>query len=258
MANVPQVWMREALDAPHDQPDKARRVRQMFEEIAPRYQLVNTVFSGGRDAYWRRKTVELASVRDDDDVLDIACGTGGLARAFAKAAPRSVTGVDFAHRMLLRATRSNARRRRIQNPEGRPTPFRWCEADALHLPFDAASFSIASCAFGVRNFQDLDVGLAEMFRVLRSGGRAVILEFARPPQRIVRRVYEFYASRVMPLGATWLSGDRSGAYRYLPRSVVSFLTTDQMCARLNDAGFAHTTATPLTFGVVTVFVARKN
>ncbi|MGB2984732.1 MAG: class I SAM-dependent methyltransferase, partial [Phycisphaerae bacterium] len=134
----------------------------------------------------------------------------------------------------------------------------WCEADALRLPFRSGSFTITSCAFSVRNFEDLDAGLAEMFRVLRPGGRAVILEFTRPRNRIARAVYEFYSHRLMPLAATLIAGDTSGAYRYLPRSVVSFLSAEQMCARLRRVGFSRTTAMPLTLGIVTVYIATRD
>jgi demethylmenaquinone methyltransferase/2-methoxy-6-polyprenyl-1,4-benzoquinol methylase len=109
----------------------------------------------------------------------------------------------------------------------------------------------------VRNFADLSGGLTEMRRVLRPGGRAVILEFTRPRGALARSVYEFYASKVMPAAATWLSGDRSGAYRYLPRSVVSFLTAEQMIAALRSVGFSHADARPLTLGVVTIYRAQR-
>lgn len=239
------AWTPEALAAPHEARDKAGRVRRMFGAIAPRYELINSLFSAGRDAYWRRRAVQLAEVRPDDEVLDIACGTGDFARAFSKAGPRAVVGCDFAHEMLARA----AGREDVH--------LRWCEADALRLPFPQGSFSIASCAFGVRNFHDLDVALGEMLRVLRPGGRAVILEFTRPGHAVFRRLFEFYSTRLMPAAASLISGDRSGAYRYLPRSVVSFLDAEQMCNRLVGAGFCRPIATPLTGGIVTVYIAAR-
>jgi demethylmenaquinone methyltransferase/2-methoxy-6-polyprenyl-1,4-benzoquinol methylase len=110
----------------------------------------------------------------------------------------------------------------------------------------------------VRNFANLDAGLAEMHRVLRPRGRAVILEFTRPRNRLARAAYELYSHRFMPLAATLLSGDRSGAYRYLPRSVVSFLDAKQMRERLRHAGFARVVSEPLTMGVVTVCVAVRD
>jgi len=255
------AWTPELLQSPHEAADKAPRVRRMFNAIAPRYALVNALFSGGRDAYWRRRAVKLARVRADDDVLDIACGTGDFARAFAKARPRRVVGCDFAHQMVIRAAGFSPRDRAAPTND-RPVACApgsdWLEADALGLPFADGSFSIASCAFGVRNFADLNSGLREMFRVLRPGGRAVILEFTRPTNALVRCLYELYSNRLMPIAASWVSGDRSGAYRYLPQSVVSFLSADRMCAKLHAAGFVQAAATPLTLGVVTVYIATRS
>ena len=139
-----------------------------------------------------------------------------------------------------------------------PGPLAWCEADAQQLPFRSGSFNIVSCAFGVRNFENLGAGLGEMFRVLKPGGRAVILEFTRPANPLMRTVFEFYSGRVMPLAASLVSGDRSGAYRYLPSSVVSFLDADRLCERLRSVGFVRSTATPLTMSVVTVYVATRD
>lgn len=240
------VWTRELLDSPHNAPDKAQRVRRMFNAIAPRYEWINTVFSAGRDAGWRRTAVGLADVRCDDDVLDIACGTGDFARSLAVAGPRLVVGSDFAHQMLLRGA----------NRPGFGT--HWCEGDALNLPFASGSFSITSCAFGVRNFQDLDTGLREMFRVLRSGGRAVILEFTTPANRFARAFVGLYTARFMPVVASLISGDRSGAYRYLPKSVVSFADAEEMCNRLRGVGFVRPRATRLTMGLVTVYLAWRD
>lgn len=252
MRTDPPGWTTELLRSPHHVPDKADRVRQMFNGIAARYQLVNTLFSLGRDRFWRRRAVELAGVQGEDAVLDVACGTGDFARAFARAGARSVVGCDFAHGMLARAARDSPQRDKALRGG------LWCEADALQLPFRPGSFSIVSCAFGVRNFEDLNAGLAEMHRVLKPGGRAVILEFTRPSSRLARRLYEVYARRVMPLAATLISGDRSGAYRYLPCSVVSFLDAEQMTIRLLRVGFARVTAMPLTLGIVTVHIASRD
>lgn len=239
------IWDQELLRNPHQVADKASRVRDMFNAIAARYERTNTICSAGRDAFWRKRAVELAVVRSDDDVLDIACGTGDFARVIGGVGPRSVTGCDFAHEMLLRAAGSSKK------------GARWVEADALRLPFASVSFSVVSCAFGVRNFVDLDAGLAEMFRVLRAGGRIVILEFSRPQGRFFRAVYELYSNQIMPWAACRISGDKSGAYRYLPRSVVSFIDAPQMVERLAVAGFVNAAATPLTFGVVRVYRAWK-
>lgn len=239
------AWDPKVLADPHGQTDKAERVRHMFNDIAPTYERVNRVFSGGRDASWRKRAVKLAEVGPADLVLDIACGTGDLARAMSDAHPQQVLGCDFAHAMLVAA---------LKKPNKNIS---YCEGDALHLPLPDASVSVTSCAFGVRNFQDLDAGLKEMHRVLNSSGRAVILEFTRPKNRLIRVVYEWYCGQIMPRLAGWLSQDRSGAYRYLPRSVVSFPGAKEMRSRLKSVGFVEVRAWPLTFGAVTVYVARK-
>lgn len=240
------LWDQGRLDAVHTQADKSERVRSMFDSIAPTYERINTLFSGGRDRYWRKRTVEIAGVNRGDSVLDIACGTGDLLRAFGAGSvdPSGLIGADFSLGMLQHAVDSDPRAR-------------WLQADGLRLPFANESFDITSCAFGVRNFQNLDVGLQEMQRVLRPGGRAVILEFTRPTNRLIRSVHEFYSARLMPWGARLMSRDRTGAYSYLPKSVVSFVGAGEMCDRLKSAGFAAATATPLTFGVVTVYRADK-
>lgn len=241
------VWDEQRLESPHVQEDKAQRVKRMFDAIAPTYETINTLFSGGRDRAWRRRAVQLAAVRPADAVLDVACGTGDLLRAFARHAPQAgrLVGVDFAHEMLRRAV-------------DRKTPRAgWCEADGLKLPFADKAFDVVSCAFGVRNFQSLDAGLREMHRVLRAGGRVVILEFSRPANRVVRAVHEFYSGKIMPIGAALIARDRQGAYRYLPRSVVSFVSVDSMCAHLRQAGSAAVQVVPLTFGVVTVYVGTR-
>jgi demethylmenaquinone methyltransferase/2-methoxy-6-polyprenyl-1,4-benzoquinol methylase len=243
---------------PHEKPGKAFRVRRMFNAIAPTYELINTLFSVGRDAAWRRRAVELAEVRRDDTVLDVACGTGDFARAFARAQPRLVVGCDFAGEMLERARTRWVHDSLPEHSHGSHCPMRWCEADGLRLPFRSESFTIVSCAFGVRNFEDLDAGLREMVRVLKPGGRAVILEFTRPPNHLFRAIFEFYSTRVMPQAAALASGDRSGAYRYLPRSVISFLDAEQMRVTLRKVGFARSTATLLTMGVVTVYSAERD
>jgi len=245
MAASTQLWNTESLAAPHAAADKASRIRRMFNAIAPRYELVNSVFSAGRDSAWRCKAVRIAGAVSTDVVLDVACGTGDFARAFA-AVGATVIGCDFAHEMLRRAQgRGNGR-------------LSWCEADAQSLPFGDATFSLVSCAFGVRNFQDLGRGLAEMRRVLKPGGRAVILEFGKPQSRLLGRCYEFYTNRLMPIGAQYISGDRTGAYHYLPRSVATFPAADQMIAEIARAGFVNTSAKRLTFGAAYVYMGFRD
>ena len=241
------LWDRGRLGNVHTQGDKATRVRGMFDAIAPTYELINAIFSLGRDRAWRRRAVALANVQPGEAILDIACGTGDLLRAFRCGSPQAgrLIGTDFSHGMLTGA--------KARNLDG----LSWCEADGLRLPFADGSFAVTSCAFGVRNFQDLDTGFCEMCRVLHAGGRAVILEFSRPANRVIRILHEFYSGTIMPIGARLISQDRTGAYRYLPRSVVSFASPEEITHRLTAAGFARVKSTPLTFGVVRIYVATK-
>lgn len=246
-AKQAEVWDASRLADPHAQPDKAVRVRRMFDAIAPTYELVNRVASGSRDAFWRREMVRLAEVRQEDILLDVACGTGDVVRAFAAAwpRPRRVIGLDFSAAMLARAA-------------ARPvTDGAFIQADALHLPLATASVSIVTCAFGIRNFNDLHAGLAEMARVLKPRGRAVVLEFCVPRRRLFRGLYLFYVNRIMPWLATWISRDRTGAYRYLPRSVISFADSDEVAASFRSAGFAEVAVYPLTWGIVAIYVAVR-
>ena len=241
------VWDRNRLEAPHAQPDKAHRVRRMFDAIAPTYELVNTLASAGRDRYWRREMVRLADVRPDDVLLDLACGTGDVARAFASGNPRParIIAADFSLSMLKLASARPVSRLALT------------QADALHLPFADGSVTIVSCAFGIRNFQNLDTGLEEICRVLAPGGRATILEFTIPRMAIFRQFYCLYVGRILPAMAWVVSGDRTGAYRYLHRSVLSFQGREEIVSSLESAGFSNVTVHPLSWGIVTIYLARK-
>ena len=238
------LWDQERLTDPHQQSDKSDRIRRMFDCIAPTYERVNTVASAGRDRRWRFETVRLAGIKPTDRVLDIACGTGDLARAFVRA-PAQVVGLDFAGEMLRRAV------------DNSPRACRWVRGDALQLPFADDAFDVTSCAFGVRNFQNLETGLREMHRVLKPGGRAMILEFSMPTNPVLRRIYHFYFAKIMPKLAAGISRDRTGAYDYLPSSVVSFATPPEMIDQLSSAGFESVGATRLTFGIVYIYRADK-
>ena len=230
---------------PHAAADKADRVRAMFTAIARGYDLNNRVHSLGRDRAWRRKAVELCRVKSTDDVLDVACGTGDLTEAFAAAGPASVTGVDFAEAMLRIAREKAAR---LDRPAAAPVP-EYQHGDAMALPHEDASFDVVSIAFGIRNVADPRPAMAEFRRVLRPGGRLVILEFSRPRNPILGALSDVYCRRVMPVTAAWLARDRSGAYRYLPRSVSTFADRRALVEMMVAAGFSSITEHPMTFGV---------
>jgi demethylmenaquinone methyltransferase/2-methoxy-6-polyprenyl-1,4-benzoquinol methylase len=249
------VWSKTDLSGnPHDVPDKAQRVRRMFATIAPSYDLNNRVHSLGRDQSWRRRAVPLCRVRPTDEVLDVACGTGDFTQAFASAGPASVTGLDFTDEMLDIA---REKARRIHWRAGAAPPV-YVQGDAMNLPFTDASFDIVSIAFGIRNVADPAKALREFRRVLRPGGRLLVLEFSQPRNRFVRWLNNIYAARLMPITATLIAGDRSGAYRYLPQSVAMFYRTAQLQELIAACGFADIETFPMTFGVCTAYLAHAS
>ncbi len=243
------AWSAAELAAnPHLHAHKPDKVRGMFASIARSYDLNNTLHSFGRDAAWRRAAVRMAGLRANDVVLDAACGTGELTRAFARATPRpaQVIGLDFTPEMLDLA---RAKAPVASSCSTSPPRVSYEQGDAMALPYPDASFDVVSIAFGIRNVADPSRALREFRRVLRPGGRLVVLEFATPANPLIAAGNAFYCGRVMPLTATLISRDRSGAYRYLPRSVGSFVTRERMREMIAQAGFARVADEALTFGV---------
>jgi demethylmenaquinone methyltransferase/2-methoxy-6-polyprenyl-1,4-benzoquinol methylase len=243
----PTAWSEDELASnPHAAPDKARRVRAMFAAIAPSYDLNNRVHSLGRDQAWRRAAVNLAAVRSGETVLDVACGTGDLSLAFARSPAAQVIGVDFTYEMLP-----------IAAGKSRQRAIRYVNGDAMSLPLPDASVDVVSIAFGIRNVAEPARAIAEFHRVLRPGGRVIVLEFSTPTNPLLRAGYLFYFRHVLPRTATLISRDRSGAYRYLPRSVDTFLDRSRLIAMLHGAGFTDVTHHPLTFGVAVAYRGVK-
>lgn len=240
------VWSANDLkNNPHEAADKAVRVEQMFTAIAHRYDFNNRIHSLWRDQAWRRKAVLLSQVKATDDVLDVACGTGDLTEAFAAAGANSVVGLDFTAKMLeIAKHKANKSKRRSVMPS-------YVQGDAMDLPFEDAKFDIVSIAFGIRNVTDPLKALAEFRRVLRPAGRLIILEFSQPHNPVLRFLNTLYCNHIMPFTATLLSGDRSGAYRYLPKSVATFADRNQLSVMMTDAGFTDIKQHAMTFGVCT-------
>ena len=224
----------------------------MFAAIAHRYDLNNRVHSLWRDQAWRRAAVALCQVQPADHVLDAACGTGDLAEALSAAGAAEVVGVDFTSEML---TLAEHKAQRLRRAAGIAMP-RYKQADVMDLPFEDASFDIVSIAFGIRNVSDPAKAVHEFRRVLRSNGRVVILEFSQPRNRLLRLLNSIYCGHIMPLTATLLSGDRSGAYRYLPKSVATFADRQALERMLIDAGFVDITQHPMTFGVCVAYLGH--
>lgn len=248
----PALWRADNLANPHAQADKASRVRGMFAAIAPSYDLNNRVHSLWMDQAWRRFAVRRASIKPGDHILDVACGTGDLTQAFARSKAAKVTGIDFTPQML-----DVARIKQQRQPGPVAAKLSYMEGDAMALAVPDASADVVSIAFGIRNVQHPDKAISEFFRVLRPGGRLIVLEFDTPRLAIARWLNAWYCGRLMPRTATLISGDRSGAYRYLPASVGAFMTREEMLICMSRAGFQQATATPLTLGICVCYRAIK-
>lgn len=245
----PPAWnARELATNPHDSAEKATKVRSMFAAIAASYDLNNRLHSFGRDQAWRRVAVRLARVAPGDAVLDMACGTGDLTEAFSRTPAGEVVGGDFTAEMLDRA-----RVKATKLPEDRRP--RYELADAMKLPFPDDRFDVLSIAFGIRNVTDPEKALHEFRRVLRPGGRLVILEFAEPRFAPIRWLNRLYTGTVMPRTASLIARDGSGAYRYLPRSIETFLTPEQLAEMSRGAGFSVEAQRRMTFGVCVATLA---
>jgi demethylmenaquinone methyltransferase/2-methoxy-6-polyprenyl-1,4-benzoquinol methylase len=263
---TPAAWDGDLLKNPHTVADKRRRVQEMFAAIAPSYDLNNRLHSLWMDQRWRRKAVKLAALKGSDKIVDVACGTGDLTWAFAhrlydiradeyiKSKRRGdhpvlngqVTGVDFTFEMLPIA-RAKVRSRWPLPPLTKVCT--WLNGDAQALPLPDQSADIVSIAFGIRNVADPAAAMREFRRILRPGGRVIILEFSLPTNPVLRSLYNFYFRKILPRTATWISGDKTGAYRYLPESVNTFINRETMMEMMRAAGFSGIEQHPMTFGV---------
>ncbi len=253
------AWTEPLLTSPHTVVDKAARVNRMFSAIAPSYDLNNRLHSMGMDQYWRSVAVKMGAVQAGDTIVDVACGTGDLTLKFAKrlravrgetkASAGEVMGIDFTYEML-----PIARQKAEQRGGTRP---RFVQGDAMGLPLADGSADVVSIAFGIRNVSDWGKAIEEFWRVLRPGGRLIILEFSLPTNFLLRGFYNFYFRKVMPITATLISGDRSGAYKYLPESVNTFISREAMQERMKGAGFGAIVARPLTCGICVCYKGVK-
>ena len=246
------VWADPDLANLHARDDKAQRVEKMFSAIAGAYDLNNRVHSFGLDQLWRRAAVRAAALEEGQTAADIACGTGDLTEMLAATPARRVIGLDFTPAML-----DLARLKRARKPGVIAGKVEYMWADAHKLPLRDESVDAITIAYGIRNVQRPAEAIAEFARVLRPGGRLVVLEFDRPSNPLVRAGNDLYTQRIMPLTATLLSGDRSGAYRYLPKSVETFLSRETLVGLMTDAGLVDVTVRSLTFGVCACYRAVK-
>lgn len=232
----PTSWNRDTLPKGDE---KARAVRDMFDTIAPRYDLVNRIMTFRLDVRWRRKAVESLSLPRASRVLDLASGTGDLCVDLAKAGHRPIS-IDLSLGML-RADRSGAPR---------------VQADILRLPVADASVDGVTCGFALRNLVELPAFFEELARVVRPGGRIALLDVGVPRNPIIRIGHRLYFGKVVPKVGGWLSDP--AAYRYLPRSVAYLPPTEQMVASLRDRGFADARHSLFTFGVTQLLTGSRS
>jgi demethylmenaquinone methyltransferase/2-methoxy-6-polyprenyl-1,4-benzoquinol methylase len=231
--------------------EHARRVREMFAGIASRYDLLNHLLSGNTDKRWRRlvaKKLQAALSLKGARALDVACGTGDLSLALAKATGAQVVGTDFCRPMLELAAR------KAETNVSSEIPF--VEGDALKLPFTDESFDAVTIAFGLRNLSSIETGLKELFRVLKPGGRAAILEFSRPVVPGFRSLFQLYFTRVLPKIGGAISGS-PGAYEYLPDSVSRFPDQKRLAAMMEDVGFREVEYQNLTGGIAALHLGTR-
>ncbi len=228
---------------------KRERVEEMFDSIASRYDLLNRVLSGGIDRSWRKKAIHHLSDLRPQRILDIATGTADLAIECMRLKPKEIIGIDISNKMI------DIGRHKVM-AKGYQGIIRLEQGDSESIQFPDGHFDAITVAFGVRNFEHLEQGLREMHRVLRPGGKVVILEFSQPSRFPVKQFYNFYSFKVMPKIGQLISSERS-AYEYLPESVSVFPYGKKFLDILAKTGFRDTKCQTLTFGIASIYTASK-
>jgi len=224
------------------------QIREMFEQVAPRYDRANQILSLGIHHRWRKQLVRDTHAVEGMSILDCATGTGDLAFAFKRAVGRSgsVTGLDFSPRMIALAEKKT---------ELASWPVNFMIGDVISLPMNGNSFDIASIAFGIRNVDDPIAGLREMARVVRPGGRVAVLEFGQPENTIFSHIYRWYSNRIIPTIGGWITGTPS-SYRYLTESSASFPSGNRFVDLMKQAGvFSSIEVRPMAFKIAYSYVA---
>lgn len=229
---------------------KKEGIRKLFDNIAPDYDKLNHILSLNIDKGWRKKAVKvIVDTKEPLQVLDVACGTGDFTIEIAqKAAPGSrVSGIDLSEGMM-KIGREKIKAAGVQAD--------MVQGDCEDLSYGDGTFDRISVGFGVRNFEHLEIGLKQMHRVLKKGGKLVILELSVPKNSILRWFYKLYFLKILPAIGGWISGDR-GAYEYLPASVLRFPAPDKFIPMMYEAGFEKVLHRPLTFGICRMYTGLK-
>jgi demethylmenaquinone methyltransferase / 2-methoxy-6-polyprenyl-1,4-benzoquinol methylase len=238
--------------------EASKKVREMFTQIAPRYDLLNHLLSFELDRLWRARAAKhLRPIleRPDAMVLDLCCGTGDLSFVLAQAGNARIFGADFAHTMLVRARAKSADKSAADGATAAKC-MAFFEADALRLPFADASFDLVTSAFGFRNLANYEAGLREIYRVLKPGGTVALLEFAEPPEGFLGDLYRWYLTKVLPrIG--WLISGHQSAYTYLPKSVARFFRPPELAALLASVGYQGVAFREWTMCTVALHTGRR-
>jgi len=228
---------------------KKEQVAEMFNNISPSYDFLNHFLSLGIDVWWRKKAIAFLKNENPKSILDIATGTGDLAIEALSLNPVKITGVDISEGML-EIGRQKIKKKNLDKI------IELQLGDSERLLFEDNTFDAVTVAFGVRNFENLEKGLSDIFRVLKPGGTFVVLEFSKPVTFPVKQLYNFYFNSILPFFGKLISKDNS-AYTYLPESVKSFPDGENFTRLLKKTGFNNTKMKPLTFGIATIYVGKK-
>ncbi len=228
---------------------KKEQVASMFDQISPKYDLLNHLLSFGIDIYWRKKAINLLKPYQPHLILDIATGTADFAIEALAAKPDKIIGVDISEGML------NIGREKIKKMQ-LEDKIELHMGDSEKLLFQDNYFDAVIVSFGVRNFENLEKGLSDMNRVLKPDGTCVILEFSNPRKFPFKQLYNFYSNRILPLIGKTISKDKA-AYSYLPESVQAFPDGDAFITIFEKAGFKSTQCIPLTFGISSIYIGKK-
>ncbi len=232
-----------------DSARKSVQIENAFDQIAPRYDFMNRLLSLGIDISWRRKAFNSLAEIHPERILDIATGTGDLAiMAAGKFPAAEITAIDLSQKMLAIA------KRKALTPRGAER-ISFVQADCLCMPFPAQSFDLATIAFGIRNFENIDAGCREIHRVLKPEGTLLIIELSRPQNKFLTGIYNFYLSRIIPLFGRFFTGCRA-EYTYLPESIRQVPQGAEMLAILSSAGFRNSRITRYTFGLCSCYTAE--
>lgn len=241
--------MQTVIPYKNNRESKKKQIEQMFDQIAYRYDFLNHFLSMGIDRIWRKKAIRMVSNKKPLHILDIATGTGDFAIEALVLKPELIQGIDISEEMLT-IGRKKIEKRGLQNQ------IVLSKGDSESIPFKNESFDLVTVAFGVRNFENLEQGIAEIFRVLKNNGEILVLEFSKPRKFPIKQLYRLYFNIILPFIGRLFSGSKE-AYSYLPESAYAFPDNEAFVEVLRKSGFQNPGFRNLSFGVATIYIAQK-